>query len=86
MIFGFFSDEELILVYVINTKMSNFACKFFIRKIYILTQQQVCSQKRDKNFLPQIFIFVYEKNAYHTIFIYGYQISGIIESHLHCFY
>ena len=43
-------------------KKSNFACKIFFRRIYILAQKQVCSQKRDKKFLSQFFVF-YEKNA-----------------------
>ena len=45
--------------------------QIFFRKTYILPQMQICSQKKAiENFLRQIFIFVYEENAYHTIFIY----------------
>ena len=65
-----FLGEKLILDYVKNTKMSNFASKLIFRKIFILEQMQICSQKGIKNFLSQVFVFVYEKNAYHTIFIH----------------
>ena len=73
-IFGFLGKEP-ILDYVINTKnqtlRANFFCKFFI-----LAQKQDCNQKREKNFLPEIFVFDYEKNAYHTTFIFeNYMIS-----------
>ena len=37
------------------------------------------NKKWIKSFLPQIFNFVYEKNAYHTIFIYkNFMISNFL--------
>ena len=42
-----FLGEKLILDFVVNTELSNFACLFFFRKIYILAQKQICSQERD---------------------------------------
>ena len=69
-IFGFLG-EKLSLDYVINTKSQILPVKIFFRKIYFLAQKQVCNQKRDKKFFTSNFCFSFwEKNAYHTIFIY----------------
>ena len=64
-----FMCEKLILDYIINTKMSNFACKIVFYKVYILAQKQICSQKKGISILFTSIFFVYTKKTYHTIFI-----------------
>ena len=61
-----FLGEKLILDYV--HKNVKFCMQFFFVKF--IFWHKLAAKKRIKNFFPQIFIFVYEKNAYHTIFIY----------------
>ena len=41
--------EKLILVYVINTKMSNFACNFFLHAKRILKQTCLMNSNSRKN-------------------------------------
>ena len=69
MIFGFLG-EKLSLDYVINTKSQSLPVNIFFRKIYFLAQKQVATKKGIKNFLPQIFVFLFEKKMHIIQFSY----------------
>ena len=67
-IFGFFGEKP-ILDYVITQKCQILHANFFFAKIFFSIKANL-QPKKGLKFFTSNFFFVYEKSAYHTIFIY----------------
>ena len=64
-------------------KNSIFACKnFFSFNLYFSKKCKFATKKGIKNFLPKVFVFVYEKNADHTIFFYENFMISIFQTEI----